>query len=288
MTELPLVVLDIQRGGPSTGLPTKTEQADLLQAIYGRNGEAPVAVIAPQSPGDCFYMALEAVRLATKYMTPVIVLSDGYLANGAEPWKIPDLAELPDLRVNYRTDPEGFHPYLRDPTTLARPWAIPGTPGLRHRIGGIEKAYDSGNISYDPDNHQRMSEVRRDKIARIAEDVPAQAIEEGDDSGELLVLGWGSTYGAIRAAVRRRRAAGRRVSHAHLRYLSPLPRNLSAVLARFDRVLVPELNLGQLVQVLRARLDVEPGRLISYPKIQGQPLRIQELEDRIEEELARS
>lgn len=282
-TELPLVIIDIQRGGPSTGLPTKTEQADLLQAIYGRNGEAPVAVIAAQSPGDCFYQAMEAVRLATKYMTPVILLTDGYLANGAEPWRVPDVADLPKIEVKFRTDPEGFHPYVRDPDTLARNWAIPGTPGLRHRIGGLEKSYDSGHISYDPQNHEKMSHVRRDKIRGIARDIPLQTIEEGAESGKLLLLGWGSTYGAIRAAVRRARQVGLDVSHAHLRYLNPLPPNLGELLGRFDRVVVPELNLGQLVRVLRAELSVD---VESFTKIQGQPFRISEIEERIRQELS--
>ncbi len=282
-TELPLIIIDIQRGGPSTGLPTKTEQADLMQAMYGRNGEAPVAVIAAQSPGDCFYMAIEAVRLATKYMAPVMLLTDGYLANGTEPWKIPDQKDLPDLKINFRTDPEGFHPFKRDPDTLARPWAVPGTPGLRHRIGGLEKDFDSGHISYDPKNHERMCHVRRDKILNMAGDIPLQAIEEGDESGSLLVLGWGSTYGAIRESVRRVRAQGHKVSHAHIRYLNPFPKNLREVLARFDRVLVPELNLGQLARILRSEF-LHP--VVSYTKIQGQPFQIAEMEARILKEIA--
>lgn len=277
-TELPLVIINIQRGGPSTGLPTKTEQADLMQAMYGRNGEAPVAVLAAQSPGHCFYMAVEAVRLATKYMAPVILLTDGYLANGTEPWKIPELDALPKIDVQFRTDPEGFHPFLRDPETLARPWAIPGTPGLRHRIGGLEKDYDSGHISYDPANHERMSRVRAEKIQRMALDIPEQTIEEGNDAGALLVLGWGSTYGAIREAVRRCRARGLDVSHAHLRYLNPFPKNLGALLRRFDRVLIPELNLGQLSILVRDRFLI-PAE--SFPKIQGQPFRIAEIEAKI-------
>lgn len=277
-TELPLVIINIQRGGPSTGLPTKTEQADLLQAMYGRNGEAPVAVLAAQSPGDCFYMALEAARIATKYMAPVVLLTDGYLANGTEPWKIPEIDELPKIDVQFRKDPEGFHPFLRNPETLARPWAIPGTPGLRHRIGGLEKDYDSGHISYDPANHERMCRVRAEKIQRIALDIPEQGIEEGADSGSLLVLGWGSTYGAIREAVRRCRARGLDVSHAHLRYLNPLPRNLGELLRRFERVLIPELNLGQLSMLIRDRFLI-PAE--SYPKIQGQPFRIAEVEAKI-------
>lgn len=282
-TELPLVIIDIQRGGPSTGLPTKTEQADLFQAMYGRNGEAPIAVIAAQSPGDCFYMAMEAVRLATKYMSPVMLLTDGYLANGTEPWKIPKASELPKIEVEFRKDPEGFHPFLRDETTLARPWAVPGTPDLRHRIGGLEKDYNSGHISYDPQNHERMSHARRDKIAGMANDIPLQQIEEGTDSGKLLVLGWGSTYGAIREAVRKVRAEGHEVSHAHVRYLNPFPKNLGEVLSRFDKVLVPELNLGQLSRILKAEflLPVQ-----SYTKIQGQPFHVAEMEARIKKELA--
>ncbi len=277
-TELPLVLIDIQRGGPSTGLPTKTEQADLLQAVYGRNGEAPVAVIAAASPGDCFYMAIEAVRLAIKYMCPVFLLTDGYLANGAEPWAIPDVASLPKIPVNFRKEPEGFHPFLRDPETLARNWAIPGTPGLTHRIGGIEKDFNSGHISYNPDNHEKMTKTRAAKIAGIANDVPEQTIEVGNDSGKLLVLGWGSTYGAIREAVQRCRERGLDVAHAHVRYLNPFPKNLGDLLKRFDRVLIPELNNGQLVKMIRSQYLV-PAE--SLPKIQGQPFKIAELEDKI-------
>jgi 2-oxoglutarate ferredoxin oxidoreductase subunit alpha len=277
-TELPLVLIDIQRGGPSTGLPTKTEQADLLQAVYGRNGEAPVAVIAAATPGDCFYMAIEAVRLAVKYMCPVFLLTDGYLANGAEPWAIPDVESLPKIPVSFRKDPEGFHPFLRDPQTLARNWAIPGTPGLTHRIGGIEKDFDSGHISYNPDNHEKMTKTRAAKIAGIANDVPEQQIEVGSDSGKLLVLGWGSTYGSIREAVQRCRDRGLDVSHAHVRYLNPFPKNLGELLKRFDRVLVPELNNGQLVKLIRSQYLV-PAE--SLPKIQGQPFKIAELEEKI-------
>jgi 2-oxoglutarate ferredoxin oxidoreductase subunit alpha len=276
--ELPLVIIDIQRGGPSTGLPTKTEQADLLQAIYGRNSEAPVCVIAPATPGDCFYMAIEAVRLAIKYMTPVIMLSDGYLANGAEPWRIPDPAQLPKIEVNFRSDPAGFHPFLRNETTLARNWAIPGTPGLTHRIGGLEKDYDSGHISYAPDNHELMCRTRAAKIAGIADDIPEQKIEVGSESGKLLVVGWGSTYGAIREAVQRCRERGLDVSHAHVRYLNPFPKNLGELMKRFDRVLVPELNLGQLVKLVRSQYLV-PAE--SYPKVQGLPFKISEIEERI-------
>lgn len=281
-TELPLIIIDIQRGGPSTGLPTKTEQADLFQAMYGRNGEAPVAVIAAQSPGDCFYMAYEAVRLATKYMSPVMLLTDGYLANGTEPWKIPRASDLPKLEVKFRTDPEGFHPFVRD-ENLARPWAIPGTPGLRHRIGGLEKDFNTGHISYDPQNHERMCHVRRDKIRNMSEDIPLQGIEEGADSGKLLVLGWGSTYGAIREAVRQARALGHEVSHAHVRYLNPFPKNLKEVMDRFDRVLVPELNLGQLASILRSEF-LAP--VISYSKVQGQPFQVSEMKARILDELS--
>lgn len=277
-TELPLVLIDIQRGGPSTGLPTKTEQADLLQAVYGRNGEAPVAVIAAATPGDCFYMAIEAVRLAIKYMCPVFLLTDGYLANGAEPWPIPDVSKLPQIPVSFRKDPEGFHPFLRDPQTLARNWAIPGTPGLTHRIGGIEKDFNSGHISYNPDNHEKMTKTRAAKIAGIANDVPEQKIEVGNDSGKLLVLGWGSTYGSIREAVQRCRDRGLDVSHAHVRYLNPFPKNLGELLKRFDRVLVPELNNGQLVKMVRSQFLV-PAE--SLPKIQGQPFKIAELEEKI-------
>jgi 2-oxoglutarate/2-oxoacid ferredoxin oxidoreductase subunit alpha len=276
--ELPLVLIDIQRGGPSTGLPTKTEQADLLQAVYGRNGEAPVAVIAAATPGDCFYMAIEAVRLAIKYMCPVFLLTDGYLANGAEPWAIPDVASLPKIPVSFRKDPEGFHPFLRDPETLARNWAIPGTPGLTHRIGGIEKDFNSGHISYNPDNHEKMTKTRAAKIAGIANDVPDQQIEVGNESGKLLVVGWGSTYGSIREAVQRCRDRGLDVSHAHVRYLNPFPKNLGELLKRFDRVLVPELNNGQLVKLIRSQYLV-PAE--SLPKIQGQPFKIAELEEKI-------
>lgn len=280
--ELPLVLIDIQRGGPSTGLPTKTEQSDLFQALYGRNGEAPVAVIAAQSPSDCFAMAIEAVRLTTKYMTPVILLTDGYLANGTEPWKIPDVESLPKIDVQFRTDPEGFHPFVRDPETLARAWAVPGTPGLRHRIGGLEKDYDSGHISYDPENHERMSRVRRDKIQKMAHDIALQTTEEGPASGEMLVLGWGSTYGAIRESVRQLRAAGHAVSHAHLRYINPLPSNLEQLLSQFQKVVVPELNLGQLATVLRGKF-ARP--LVSVTKIQGQPFGVEELTLRLQAEL---
>jgi 2-oxoglutarate/2-oxoacid ferredoxin oxidoreductase subunit alpha len=275
--ELPLVVCDIQRGGPSTGLPTKTEQSDLLQAMFGRNGEAPVPIIAPQSPGDCFYAALEAVRIATTYRTPVFLLSDGYLANGSEPWQIPDLAELPELAIEFATEPNGpdgvFLPYLRDPETLARPWAVPGTPGLAHRIGGIEKADGTGEISYDPDNHDFMVRTRQAKIEGIAASIPR--LEVDDPSGaEVLVLGWGSTYGPIGAAVRELRTAGHQVAQAHLRHLNPFPPNLGEVLARYDKVVVPEMNLGQLGMLLRAKFLVD---VISVTQIRGMPFRASEL-----------
>ncbi|MCA9683366.1 MAG: 2-oxoacid:acceptor oxidoreductase subunit alpha [Myxococcales bacterium] len=281
--ELPLLIIDIQRGGPSTGLPTKTEQSDLLQAVYGRNGDAPLAVLAASTPGECFYMAIEAARIATKYMTPVMLLTDGYLANGAEPWKIPTVADLPRFDVKFPTErPEGFHPYLRDPETLARPWAIPGTPGLEHRIGGLEKNYDSGNISYDPDNHHKMTKVRAAKIAGIAADIPAQTIEQGDDTGDLVVVGWGSTYGAIAQAVRGCRRAGLRVSHVHIRHMSPLPRGLGELLRGFRQVLVPELNNGMLVKILRNEFLVDAQGL---NKIAGQPFKVAELDAAIRAQL---
>ncbi|MEU1402549.1 2-oxoacid:acceptor oxidoreductase subunit alpha [Streptomyces sp. NPDC005728] len=277
--ELPLLVVDIQRGGPSTGLPTKTEQADLLQAMFGRNGEAPVPVIAPQTPGDCFDAALEAARIALTYRTPVFLLSDGYLANGSEPWRIPDLDELPDLRVQFASGPnhtledgtEVFWPYKRDPQTLARPWAVPGTPGLEHRIGGIEKQDGTGNISYDPANHDFMVRTRQAKIDGIA--VPD--IEVDDPHGaKTLVLGWGSTYGPITAAVRRLRAAGESIAQAHLRHLNPFPRNLGAVLGRYDRVVVPEMNLGQLATLIRAKYLVDAH---SYNQVNGMPFKAEQL-----------
>ena len=258
--ELPLVVCDIQRGGPSTGLPTKTEQADLLQALFGRNSEAPIPVLAPATPGDCFWIALEASRIAVKYMVPVIILSDGYLANGAEPWKIPTLDELPEIPVKYETNPEGFQPYKRNPDTLARPWAVPGTPGLEHRVGGIEKQDVSGNISYDPLNHEHMVRTRAEKVARIAQDIP-DLVPEGDAEGDLLIVAWGSTSGPITAAMKAQRAKGRKVGHVHLRHLNPLPRNLGDVLKRYKKILVPEMNMGQLVMLLRAKYLVDAIRL---------------------------
>ena len=273
-SELPLVVVDVQRGGPSTGLPTKTEQADLNQALFGRNGEAPVCVLAASTPGDCFHTALEAVRIAARFMTPVIVLTDGYLANGAEPWRIPDLESLPPIELAPLPDVDGYHPYQRDPTTLARAWVPPGTPDLMHRIGGLEKDHDSGHISYDPANHELMGRTRADKIARIAAELPRATPCVGPNTGELLVVGWGSTFGAIHDAVRQCRLEGLGVSHLHLRHLNPLPGGLAELCARFSHVLVPELNLGQLARLLRAEIQ---RPIESYTKLQGQPLKIDEV-----------
>ena len=277
--ELPLVVCDIQRGGPSTGLPTKTEQADLLQALFGRNSEAPIPVVAPSSPGDCFWVALEASRIAIKYMVPVIILSDGYLANGAEPWKIPDVSELPEIPVHFETNTEDFHPYRRNPTTLARPWAIPGTPGLEHRVGGIEKQDVTGNINYDPLNHERMVRLRAAKVEAVADDIP-DAVPAGDQSGDLLIVAWGSTHGPITAALKTARAKGQSVGHVHLRHLNPLPKNLGDVLKRYKHVLVPEMNMGQLVMILRAKFLVDAQ---GYNKIQGKPFKQSEIEQKIDE-----
>jgi len=279
--ELPIVICDIQRGGPSTGLPTKTEQADLLMALYGRNSESPVVVLAPATPADCFNIAIEAVRIAVKYMTPVIVLSDGYLANGAEPWRLPDLADLPEIPVEFRTDPRGFFPYLRDPETLSRPWVIPGTPNLEHRIGGLEKEYLTGNVSYAPTNHEQMVRVRARKIAGVVREIPPTRVF-GPESGDLLVVGWGSTFGPIEAAVRQAQAAGKRVAHVHLRHLNPLPPDLGDVLRRFGKILVPEMNLGQLVKILRAEYLVDA---VGLNKIQGLPFKVGEIARRIEQML---
>jgi 2-oxoglutarate/2-oxoacid ferredoxin oxidoreductase subunit alpha len=278
-TELPIVVIDSQRAGPSTGMPTKAEQSDLFQAVHGRNADAPLAVIAAATASDCFEVAIEAVRIATKYMTPVIVLSDAYLAHAAEPWRLPDPTTLPSFPVRFRTDPAGFHPFLRDPATLARAWAVPGTPGLEHRIGGLEKDYDTGHISYDPENHARMTRTRAAKIAGIANDIPPQQAALGDDHGAVAVVGWGSTYGAIHRAVREAREDGLDVSHIHLRYLNPFPRNLGDLLKRFDRVLVPEMNNGQLVQLLRAAYLV-PAEGLS--KVEGKPFKVSEIVQAIE------
>jgi 2-oxoglutarate/2-oxoacid ferredoxin oxidoreductase subunit alpha len=278
MAELPLVVVDIQRAGPSTGLPTKTEQADLLAAMYGRNSESPVPVLAPATPGDCFHIMLEAFRIAVRYMTPVVVLSDGYVANSSEPWLIPDVAALQRTKVEYRTDPKGFQPYQRDPETFARPWAVPGTPGLEHRIGGLETEALTGNVSYRPENHQTMVNQRAEKVARIANELPPVEVN-GAASGQLLVVGWGGTYGAITSAVNEARAAGRDVSSIHLRHLNPFPLNLGDVLRRFDKVLVAELNAGQLWRLLRAEFVVPAEKLA---KVQGQPFKVGEVRGAIE------
>ncbi len=289
--ELPLVVVNIQRGGPSTGLPTKTEQADLLQAMFGRHGESPVPVVAASRPSDCFDAAIEAARIALKYRTPVILLSDGYLANSAEPWKLPDVATLPDLSVEFATEtnhtsadgtPE-FWPYLRDPDTLARPWAVPGTPGLEHRIGGIEKADGSGDISYDPENHQRMTDLRAAKVAGIANDIPLADVVGDVDDADVLLVGWGSTWGAITHAMERARAAGRKVAHVHLHHLNPFPPNLGEVLRRYPKVLVPEMNLGQLSLLLRGTYLVDAR---SVSKVAGQPFTAAELTVEIEKVLS--
>jgi len=282
MAELPLVVVDIQRAGPSTGMPTKIEQGDLLLALHGRNGESPVPVLAASTPGDCFDVMLEAFRLAVTYMTPVVVLSDSYLANSAEPWRIPDVDALRRTPVRYRTDPQGFEPYARTPETLARPWAVPGTPGLEHRIGGLSKQEITGNVSYDPVNNERMVQLRAEKVERIAQEIPPVEVF-GADRGELLVVGWGGTRGAITSAVEQARAEGLSVSSVHLRHLNPLPPDLGDVLGRFGQVLVPEQNAGQLAQVLRARYLVPA---VSQSKVQGQPFKVQELLERIESLLA--
>jgi len=276
MTELPLVIIDVQRGGPSTGLPTKPEQADLLQAIYGRNGEAPVPVIAAASPADNFYMAMEACRLATKYMTPVMLLSDGYIGQGSEPWRVPDVSELPDMKVNYWTEKEGFAPYLRD-ENLARPWVRLGTPGLEHRIGGLEKQHITGNVSHDPDNHDFMIRMRANKVNKIADDIPELEIQ-GDSDAEILVVGWGGTYGAITEAVDRLRKNGTKVAQTHFKYLFPMPKNTKDVLSKFKKVLVPEINLGQLAILIRNNflIPVEQFNLVK-----GLPLKSSDIEKKI-------
>src|SRR6266436_3029427 len=281
MTELPLIVCDIQRGGPSTGLPTKTEQADLLQAMFSRNSEAPIPVLAPSTPGDCFWTALEASRIALKYMVPVIILSDGYLANGAEPWRIPTAEESPPIPVKFETNPEGFFPYKRDPQTLARPWAIPGTPGLEHRIGGIEKQEVTGNVNYEPLNHEKMVRIRAAKVEAIRQDIP-DATPTGDPEGDLLLVSWGSTFGSVTQAVKEQREKGRKIGHVHLRHLNPLPGNVGEVLKRYKKVLVPELNMGQLLWLLRAKYLVDA---VGLNKIQGRPFKQSELEQKIEEML---
>ncbi len=278
MTELPCVIVNVQRGGPSTGLPTKTEQADLWQAIFGRNGECPLPVLAAQSPGDCFWSALEATRIAVKYMTPVVLLTDGYLANGSEPWRVPELSELPAIPVRFHTDPATFQPYRRD-AHGARPWAIPGTPGLHHRIGGLEKADGTGNVCYVPENHQKMVSLRAQKIENVVEDLPDQEVY-GDSAGELLVVSWGGTFGAVRTAIERAREDRQPVSHVHLRWLNPMPRNLGDILRRFRRVLVCELNMGQLQFVLRGRYLVEA---LGLHKVQGRPFMVSEIREKVDE-----
>jgi 2-oxoglutarate ferredoxin oxidoreductase subunit alpha len=275
------VIVDIQRGGPSTGLPTKTEQSDLLQAYYGRNGECPMPVVSASTPADCFEAAYEAVRIAVQHMTPVILLSDGYIANGAEPWKFPTTAELPPIHVKFKTElghgEEKLQPYLRD-EKLARPWAIPGTPGLEHRIGGLEKQNITGNISYEPENHQLMVKIRQEKVDKIAEYIPEQKIDTGAEKGKVLVLGWGSTYGAIKSAVLELIAQGKEVSHVHLRYVRPFPRNLGAILKNFETVLIPEINNGQLIKIIR---DVYFVDAKGYNKIMGVPITKTELVEEI-------
>ncbi len=279
--EIPLVIVNVQRGGPSTGLPTKTEQADLLQAMFGRNSEAPIPIIAASTPGDCFWAAIEACRIAVKYMVPVILLSDGYLANGAEPWRVPELSDIPEIPVSFAKNPEGFKPYKRNPDTLARPWAIPGTPGLEHRIGGLEKQDVSGNINYEPLNHENMVRIRAAKVAGIVQDIP-DAVPTGDPDGDLLIVAWGSTHGSITAAVKTQRALGRRIGHLHLRHLNPLPANLAQIFKRYKKILVPELNMGQLLWLLRAKYLVDA---VGLNKIQGRPFKQAELEQKIEEVL---
>jgi 2-oxoglutarate ferredoxin oxidoreductase subunit alpha len=279
MVELPVIIVNVQRGGPSTGLPTKTEQADLLQAVYGRNGEAPVPVIAASTPSDCFNTALEASRIALKFMTPVIMLTDGYLANGSEPWMVPNVKDLPEITVKFRTDPEDYMPYRRDEITLSREWAIPGTPGLEHRIGGLEKQDVTGNVNYEPENHERMIRLRAEKVERVANDIPLAQVE-GDEKGDLLVVGWGGTYGTIKTAVERKRKEGKSVSHLHLKYINPMQKNVGEILYNFKHVLVPEINMGQLIKVLRTKFLIPA---IGLNKIQGLPFRSIEIEEKIDE-----
>jgi 2-oxoglutarate ferredoxin oxidoreductase subunit alpha len=281
MTELPLVIVNVQRGGPSTGLPTKTEQADLFQAVWGRNGECPAIVVAPSTPGDCFHMAIEAVRLAFKYMSPVFYLSDGYLANGAEPWAIPAIEDLPKIEVNFANDPATFMPYARDPESLARPYAVPGTPGLEHRVGGIEKQHVTGNVNYDPENHHFMVKLRQEKVDRAAASIPPVEVM-GAPTGKVLVLGWGSTYGSITSAVEKMQREGKSVSSAHLRHLNPFPRNLGEVLSGFETVIIPEMNLGQLCTMIRAKYLVDA---VPFSKVKGRPFQIREIVRKVEEYL---
>jgi len=279
MAELPLVVVDVQRAGPSTGMPTKTEQGDLLQALVGRNSEAPVPIVAPARPGECFDYAIEAWRLALKHMTPVVYLSDAFLATGSEPWRVPEVFDLPDISVANRTDPRGFYPYERDPETLARPWVVPGTPGLEHRIGGLEKLDVLGTVSYDPENHHRMMLLRAEKVARISRDIPPLEVH-GPPEGELLILGWGSTYGAIRTAVERLQERGKSVAHAHLRHLNPFPENTGDVVRSYRQVVIPELNLGQLLMVIRAKYLVDA---VGFNLVRGKPFQISEIQMKAEQ-----
>ncbi len=278
MVELPLVIINVQRGGPSTGLPTKTEQADLLQAIYGRNGESPIPVIAASTPSDCFTMAFEASRIALKYMTPVILLTDGYLGNGSEPWLLPEEKDLPSIAPKFRTDPENYLPYQRDDITLSREWAIPGTIGLEHRIGGLEKQDKTGNINYEPENHDLMVKLRTAKVERIANDIPLAKVD-GPESGDILVVGWGGTYGTIKTAVERKRKEGKSVAHLHLKYIYPLPKNVGEILSKYKYILVPEINLGQLIKILREKFLIPA---IGLNKVQGLPFRSIEIEEKID------
>ena len=283
ITELPMVIIDVQRGGPSTGLPTKTEQSDLLLAMFGRNGESPLPVIAPQTPGDCFWAIQEALRIAVEFMTPVVFLSDGYIANGAEPWMVPKVSDVEPIMVDFLTGPnvdDEFHPYLRD-ERLVRPWAKPGTPGLEHRVGGLEKKDGTGNVEYSPENHQHMSDTRARKIANVADFIPEQEVD-GAESGDLLVLSWGGTYGSCRTAVRQAQEDGKSVTHAHLRYLNPLPRNLEGIIRSYKKVLIPELNLGQLSLIIRSKYLVDA---ISFNKIQGKPFKVVEVLNKINDVL---
>jgi 2-oxoglutarate/2-oxoacid ferredoxin oxidoreductase subunit alpha len=277
-TELPIVITDIQRAGPSTGMPTKPEQADLLMAMYGRHGESPIPIIAASTPADCFDCAYEAVRLAVKYMTPVILLTDGQLANGAEPWLVPEVNKLPDIKVEFRTDPNGYMPYIRDPETLSRPWAVPGTPGLEHRLGGLSTEDKTGNISYSPANNELMVRLRARKIAGMAREIPPIEIFGDANGGDLVVLGWGSTFGSIREAVKQLRSKGKSVSHIHLRYLNPLPDDLADKLRSFRKVMIAEMNMGQLLKMVRADYLIDA---VGCNKIQGRPFKVSELTNRI-------
>ncbi|MGA1195505.1 MAG: 2-oxoacid:acceptor oxidoreductase subunit alpha [Candidatus Latescibacterota bacterium] len=279
MMELPIVICNVQRGGPSTGMPTKAEQSDLLQCMYGRNGDSPMPIVAPATPADCFDMAVEAFRIAAETMCPVVFLSDGYLANSSEPWQIPNPDDIPAIVVNHPTNPTDFLPYKRDPKTLARPWALPGTPGLEHRLGGLGKEDGTGNVSYDPDDNQHMANIRAERLARIADRIPLQKVM-GPKTGDLLVVGWGGTYGAIRTAVRRAQNKGQSVAATHLRYLNPFPKNLGDILQRYKQILVPELNMGQLSLLLNAKY---PKRVISFPKVQGLPFKISEISTKIDD-----